>query len=649
MKVLLPKEAIPQKLDRDRLSYFNDELKKTITTLYQAGGDEFIIQDGEPYANGELHLGHFLNKTLKDFLIKYYLVHGKKVRIAFGWDCHGLPIENKAKELEGDLYSNARFIADKYAEIQNDTLEMFGIYPTEGKFKTMDTDFVNREIGLLTTLMNKGFVIKKDKPTWYSPTLKTVLANSEIEYKQFMDESLYFTVATEAGEKVIVWTTTEWTVAGNQALCLNSSIKYVKTNENYICSEKFAIENNFNYVGFDITSLKYYYNHSNERCPILFDDYVQDDKTGIVHLCGGHGDDDFRILLANNITPKNACDKNNLLDHIKSFRVKSEFIFKKEYYSHDYPVDWREGNKVYKVLTEQTYLDFDLDKIKSTLKQIQLSSKDRTRLSTTIFSRKDWCISRQRKWGVRMPNSDDILDVWFDSGSTFLMYDKSVDIYIEGSDQHRGWFQSSIILASMVDRVPTKRIITHGFIVDKGLSKLSKSKGNGDSLDILYQKYNPDVLRLWVLLSDFKNNDIIFSEDSVKNAGKQYFKIRNFMRYLANNLYIYDYDLSSVSVDIKNKINELELKIATTVNDFELSKSTRLFVDFINHYSSTLTEDIKNQFYESEIDSAFRVKIETEFYYVLTSLNKQLFAICPFLSIEIKKGLENKYTHSDHD
>lgn len=637
--VLLPKDLVSQKLDRNKLCELNLLIKNKLTNLYNNNSDDFIIQDGEPYANGELHLGHFLNKTLKDFYMKYYLIKGKKVKISFGWDCHGLPIENKAKNLEGDLLINAKNIANKYSIIQNETLELFGIYPTEGKFKTMDNDFIDREIKLYNKLSSNGFIIQKDKPTWYSPTLNTVLANSEIEYKDFNDESLYFSFDVNKDLKLLVWTTTEWTVSGNQAVCLNKNITYVKTNNNYICSEKFAKENNFKYNLYNIYDIKTYINHSGESCPILFDDYVTDNKTGIVHLCGGHGDDDYRILTENNIIPKNVCDKYSLLKRINEFKINDKYVYKREKYIHNYPIDWREGKKVYKLLTKQTYLDFDLNKIKYCLKQIKLSSKDRNRLSSTIFSRKDWCISRQRKWGVKIPNSNDILDVWFDSGSTFLMYDKPSDLYIEGSDQHRGWFQSSIILASMIDRVPTKKILTHGFVVDNTLNKLSKSKGNGDNLKLLYEKYNPDVLRLWVLLSDIKN-DIIFSNDSIKNAGKQYFKIRNFIRYLVNNLYIGNYNTSIVDENIKIKMLNLNKKIDILVDEFNLSKVTRVFIDFINKYSSTLTENIKNELYESDINSEFRIKIETEFYYVLINLNKLLFPITPFLSMEINEILE---------
>lgn len=643
--VLLPKDIFTQKLNRDCLQILNKSIEEKMKYLYENGEGEFIIQDGEPYANGELHLGHFLNKTLKDFLTKYYLSMGRKVKISYGWDCHGLPIENKAKELEGDLKTNARNVANKYVEIQDNALKLFGLFPTEGRFKTMDDDFIKREIKLFEELSSKGFIIKKDKPTWYSPTLKTVLANSEIEYKDIEDESLYFLLNCGA-HKLLIWTTTEWTVSENQAVVMNPEINYVSAN-GIIMSESFAKNESLEYTTIDISKFTNYTNHKGDVCPIIKSDYAKDDKTGIVHLCGGHGEEDFNILIENGITPKNVCSKDYLLNHIDSFKVKDEFVYRREKHIHSYPVDWRDGEKVYKILTNQTYLDFNLENIKTCLKEIKLSSKDRNRLSSTIFSRKDWCISRQREWGVKIPNSNDILDVWFDSGSTFTMYDKPVDIYIEGSDQHRGWFQSSILLASMVDRVPTKRIVTHGFVVNNSMNKLSKSEGNYISLEDLYEKYNPDVLRLWVLLSDFKN-DIVFSEAAIKTAGKQYFKIRNFIRYLFNNLYILDYKGVDVDDVIRNKMEEFNSKVEVFIEEFDLNKVARLFIDFINSYSSLLSEDRKNEFYESDINSEVRLKQESEFYYILIHLNKVLFALCPFLSAELDlKSTQEKYENKN--
>ncbi len=637
MQVLLPKDTIPQKLDRTKLDSYSLNIKKLQEELYNSNQEEFIIQDGEPYANGDLHLGHFLNKTLKDTLIKYYLKNGKKVRCSFGWDCHGLPIENKAKNMDGDISDNARSIALNYSTRQKETLNRFGIFSTEKDFLTMDADFIDRELSLLKELTDNNIIFNKNKPTWYSPTLKTVIANSEIEYKVFNDTSVYFFLYSY-DYKFLVWTTTEWTIPGNQAICLNKNITYVLTSNNVICSESFAINNGFRYdIIDDISIYTEYHNHNNQVCPVLFDDYVQDDKTGIVHLCGGHGDDDFRILEANNIVSKNVCDKDDLLNHISTYILDEKYVYKRELYSHDYPVDWREYNKVYKVLTEQTYLDFDLDKIKTCLKEIKLSSKDRNRLSSTIFSRKDWCISRQRKWGVNIPNTNDILDVWFDSGSTFTMYDRPADIYIEGSDQHRGWFQSSVILAAMVGKVPTKRIITHGFITDGDKEKLSKSRNNYKSLDEMFETFNPDVMRLWVLLSDYKN-DIVISEDSMQTAGKQYFKIRNFLRFLVNNLHRTEHEIST-NTNLINDISKLKTDISNCIEEVDYSKAVRYIITYLNNYSSSLSEDIKNKFYESDINSKFRTDLENDFYFVYTSMIDIIYPFLPFLSVELKQAI----------
>ena len=638
--VLLPKDTIPQKLNRDKLEDITNCIKIYQERLYNINTKEdYIIQDGPPYANGNLHIGHLLNKTLKDVLIKYKLSKGYKVKCSFTWDCHGLPIENKAKNMEGDLLENAKNVALYYSDKQKETLYKFAIFPTEENFLTMDTNYKDRELKLYNELKDNNYIINKNKPTWYSPTLKTVLANSEIEYKELEDESIYFKL--DLGEyKILVWTTTEWTIPGNQAICVNRDIEYVVTEENYICSKKFAVENNLfiKCDNFDFILYNEYTNTEGLICPILYDEYVTDNKTGVVHLCGGHGDDDFRILSSGNIESKNVCDKENLLEHIANYRLSNDFVYKREVYTHDYPIDWREGNKVYKILTEQTYLNFDLDKIKTKLKEIKLSSKDRIRLSSFLFSRKDWCISRQRKWGVNIPNTSDILDVWFDSGSMFTYYNTPADIYIEGSDQHRGWFQSSVILATMIDKIPTKRIFTHGFVLDEMGDKFSKSKMDGNFLEELYNTYNPDVLRLWVILSDYKN-DVIFSENSIANAGKQYFKIRNMLRYFLNNLHRDKHKITK-SEYIINTLNKLELDIEKNIEEtLDYSKSMRLIIDWLSKYSSSLTEDIKNVFYMSSIYDEDRINLENDFKYILDRMIDIIYPFLPYLSIELKTNL----------
>lgn len=641
--VLLPKNSIEQKLNRESLNEFRDQIQNKVSGLYLKNDKEFILQDGPPYANGDLHIGHFLNKTLKDFYIKHLLLTGYKVKVRFGWDCHGLPIENKAKAMEGDLFENSKKVALTYRDKQKATTNLFGIFSTNDDYLTLSDDYKQRELDIFNKLKDGGFIYKKNKPTWYSPTLSTVLANSEIEYKDIEDESLYFKLKINNDISFLVWTTTEWTVAGNQAVCLNPNISYCvtyKEHGSFLCSERYAMLNGLKYYLVNHDQFKSYTNHKGELCSVLFDDFVSDSETGIVHLCGGHGDDDYNVLVKNDIEPKNVVeDVNDLLEHISTFKVSDEFIYKRIPVKHSYPVDWREKNKVYKVLTEQTYLDFDWVKIKAASKQIKLSSKDRTRLEGMLFSRKDWCLSRQRKWGVQIPESNDILDVWFDSGTAFSMYDEPADLYIEGVDQHRGWFQSSIIIAAMVDRLPTKRILTHGFVTNELGEKFAKSMENYTPLEEMYNTYNPDVMRLWVLFSDYKS-DVVLSEDAMQSAGKQYFRFRNFMRYLVNNLHRTGAVVEeNVRFELREDVRKLKELLARDIDAFELNKAVRNVVNFTNSYSSYLTEDIKNAFYEADIDSATRVELENEFHYVASELAEILFPFLPFLSVEVQAQL----------
>jgi len=668
--VYLPKQDVPQKLDRSTLSMWNEDIRKEVEGLYAKnreaasymwsesfghGRPPFIIQDGPPYANGDLHAGHLLNKTLKDVLLKQLLVSGKEVVVRFGWDCHGLPIENRAKkqmdsdegvalvgqrdEYNSELAKRCANVASLYKERQKATLHKFGIYSTAPDYMTMDPDYVQREKNVFNTLKEKGFITKKNKPTWFSPSLRTTLANSEVLYKDVTDQSVYFYYSIGNGSRILVWTTTEWTVAGNQAICLNKNIEYCNV-DGLVCSKKFADEQGWKSEPFDATGLQFYYDHSGDVKRVLFDDFVTDDHTGVVHLCGGHGDEDFEVLTKHGITPRNAADPDQLLEHMRTYKLGNVYVHKREDITHSVTVDWRTQERVVKVLTEQTYLDFDLFKVKNVLKQIKMSGKDRRRLEEMVFSRKDWCLSRQRVWGVPI-DENNILDVWFDSGTAFMMNDVPADIYIEGVDQHRGWFQSSVILAAMMDRVPTKRIVAHGFVVDKDMERLSKSLGNGTPLEELYDQYGPDVLRLWVLLSDY-TSDVVFSKDAMESASKQYFKLRNWMRYFVNNLYRDEHGYDSVSKTLEAEVFELKVNVERELlENVNPSKAFRAIVTFLGNYSSRLNEPLKDRFYESELDAPLREQLENEFHFLANHVGRMLFPFTPFLSMELAASMKN--------
>lgn len=652
--VYLPKtdgDHVPQKLDRTLLPRWNDNIKGRVEKLYQEGAKSFIVQDGPAYLNGPLHLGHYLNKTLKDILLKQLLLDGYKAEMRLGGDCHGLPIENRAKK-EGDhtsdenLLQYCRQIAERYIDEHRETLHSFGVHFTAPDYLTMSSNFVQREKGIFQHLANEGLIVKKNKPTWYSPSLKTTLANSEVEHNELTDQSVYFFFdLPNSDDRLVVWTTTEWTIPGNQAVCLSKSIPYCKAG-NLICSVSFAKEKQWDHAPFDVSTLKTYLRHDDVECPVLFDDFVQDDPltTGIVHLCGGHGDEDFEVLSRNGIAPRNAAELHDLEGHMANYSLPLTYrgrdtVLRYQPITHSVTVDWRNKDRVIKVLTEQTYLDFDLTKIKGVLKQIKMTGRDRKRLEGMIFSRKDWCLSRQRKWGVPI-DEDNILDVWFDSGTVFAMNDGPADIYIEGHDQHRGWFQSSTIIAAMVGRVPTKRIVSHGFVMDQYSNKLSKSSGNFQSLKELYDKFGPDVLRLWVVLSDY-TNDVVFSEDSMKSAAQQYFKVRNWMRYFVNNLYRDAHRHEDVDPVLVERVEDLKMMVSNEIiTNMNPSKAFRSIVMFLGNYSSGLTEPRKDRFYESELDAPQRIELENEFHYIAQEIGSMLFPFAPFLSMELASKLK---------
>lgn len=621
MQINLPKDTIPQQLDRTKLGEYNDWTRRYFSALNTLNDEPYILQDGPPYANNDFHLGHLLNKTLKDVQVKHQILNGKKVKFQFGFDCHGLPIELRAN---GDLNECVN-IVDKYSKSQTQTANKFGIFGYGDPYFTMDNHFKTNVWYCFDVLRKTGGIYKDKKIVWYCPKLGTVLANSQLVYKDVKCDVIYPIL-----DKFIVYTTTEWTLAANQALCLNPNIVYVETLEGLICSRKFATENDIKYFTvLDVLPTSYIGVDGSTK-PILFDDFVTEQTgTGIVHLCGGHGQIDFDVLRKNNIAPQLVADDLSELNaHIDSYKFEGS-VFKREEITHSYPFEERTEFPVFQVLSNQYFVRIDREKVISQVKSIKMSNKNRDKLSSYILERPEWCVSRQRKWGIPIPNSDDVLDVWFDSGCVFLLNNEPADLYIEGSDQYRGWFQSSVILSSLGGRQCTKQIFSHGFIIDEFKEKLSKSKGNFVALDELYDKYNPDVLRLWICLSDFKN-DVVFSESSIHNATRQYFKIRNWLRYLKNNIYsVENNSVCDVQFDSLNKL------VAELYSAFEYRKAFDVIFNYLQKYSSSLSEDVKNQFYESDLKSEFRLKMEREFQLVLDNTLTLLYPILPFLVSEL--------------
>jgi len=629
------------------------------------GAQSFTLHDGPPYANGHTHIGHALNKILKDIIVKYHYFNGKSVRFTPGWDCHGLPIEQQVeKKLGGkqkkELLNTAevrklcREHAAEFVDIQRSEFKKLGIVADwDNPYLTMDYKFEANIYRTLCAVAKKGLLIERSKPVYWSWAERTALAEAEVEYEDKEDYSIYvaFELSDEAKVRagiegkaaIVIWTTTPWTLPANTGISLNPEEVYVRTSDGYIVAQKryeAMIEEGVltGSVVQRIDAQKfenlYAINPLNGRGShlVLGEHVLMENGSGCVHTAPGHGEDDYRIGLRYNLEVVMPVDEtgcyDNTLVHEKLLPNPEEFVgmhifkanepilallgeslLKVSKFRHSYPHCWRSHTPLIFRATRQWFIAVDGVPTGET-KTLREIAKDevakttfypetgRNRLGSMVENRPDWCISRQRDWGVpiaffrvketgevildektlnfiamifEMHGTDawysmsiaellypgcphkaddlekvtDILDVWFDSGSTWNAVLKSrnydagtypADLYIEGSDQHRGWFQSSLFLSAAVEHIaPYKAILTHGFTVDEKGEKMSKSKGNVVAPDTVLKEYGSEILRLWVAMSDYQG-DLKISGNILKQTAEQYRKLRNTFRIMLANL-----------------------------------------------------------------------------------------------------------------
>ncbi len=636
-----------------------DRMKKN-----REGATLFTLHDGPPYANGKIHIGHALNKILKDIIVKDNYFQGRAVRFTPGWDCHGLPIEQQVEKKLGKAKKEqlpktkirrlCREHAAKFVEVQKEGFKSLGVIADwEHPYITMDYRFEANIYRTLCDVAKKGLLIERNKPVYWSWAERTALAEAEVEYEDKEDYSIY--VAFELGDKakeqlghpgaaaIVIWTTTPWTLPANVGISLNPDEMYVLTRDGYIVAEKLfdnLVESGvvegpveMRIPARDLEGMVAI-NPLNGRPSriVLGEHVVMDNGTGAVHTAPGHGEDDYRVGLVNNLEVVMPVDEEGRYDdtvvklqllpepekfvgmHIfdaneEIIKLLGKSLLKVEKFSHSYPHCWRSHTPLIFRATKQWFISVDgtPEGAEKPLRQIALDEIEKTkfypewgrnRLRSMVEGRPDWCISRQRDWGVPIaffrnkktgevvldekvlnfiamifemkgcdawydmsveellyPGSGydpkdlekvmDILDVWFDSGSTWNAVLKSrnydagnfpADLYLEGSDQHRGWFQSSLLLSSAIEhRAPYEAILTHGFTVDEKGEKMSKSKGNVVAPDEVAKKYGSEILRLWVAMSEYKS-DLKISDAILKQVAENYRKIRNTFRFLLANV-----------------------------------------------------------------------------------------------------------------
>jgi len=675
-------------------------------------GNNFTLHDGPPYANGDVHVGHLLNKVLKDMTTKYHLMKGDKVHFRPGSDCHGLPTELAVQKKFGkldttELRKKCELHAKEFSNKQNETFKSFGVLADwENPYLTMNKEYESKQLEVLYNFLNSGLVYLDSRPVHYSPSSRTVLAESELEYKTRKDLSAYFTFDLEDGRKLFLWTTQPWTVLGNVAVCVNPDLDYVDVRLNdkvYVVakSRQFLLDGEVlnEYKGTSLNGLNYK-NPLGKDGVVLCDSFVKSDSgTGLVHLCPSHGEDDFEVCQRNGLTGSDLTDASGKLNNTELFCLDKgsewvvsqmgDMLFKSEYYEHSYPHDWRTGGPVYFKLTEQFFLNLSELKSKAldALNDVTFSEERyKNRLVSMLNGRDRWCLSRQRKWGfplavfmkdgkpflnkelelhlvqlfnqygsnvwfdksvdellpdqfrnLGLTKCDYTLDVWFDSGvSWYSVVGGQSDVYLEGSDQCRGWYQSSLLTSvAMTGKAPYKKLVTHGFVLDEKGRKMSKSLGNVVDPKDVQKKYNSDVLRLWVSVVNY-GDDAQLGDGVLKSCGEYYFKLRNTMKYLLGNMYGYTGNHGELGHKEVVALDRCELMYNNVLEYYSQMNFRKAFeelmswvADFSSQYLDVQT---KSYLYEYDLDSEERQKCQYVLKFALERFMKALAPMCSFLA-----------------
>ena len=730
------------------------------------GREAFYLHDGPPYANGDMHAGHALNKILKDMIIRYKSLKGFYTPFTPGWDTHGLPIENAVVKNGVDRKTTPivdfRKQCAKYAFKQVDRqrkqllrLGVVGDY--ENPYITLTKEYEKGQIEIFADMALKGYIYKGLKPVNWSPSSESALAEAEIEYKDVTAKTIYVRFqVTEAkgpisvGDYFVIWTTTPWTLPANLAICLNPLFTYgvFKTDKGNLIFLKSKAEELKETLGLSECELIKEFKGSEvelSKCKhpyydkdslIILGDYVSDDAgTGCVHIAPGHGLDDFKVCLKYGIKPYCPVDEHGYMTkdageelaglfyeeaNDKSIELleKNGALLKLIEITHSYPHDWRTGKPLIFRATPQWFCS--LSAIKQNLldevEKVSYSPKwGKVRLHNMIEGREDWCISRQRAWGVPIPiiyaedgtaildkkvfdhiaeligqygsnvwyereakdllpegyttehspnglftKEKDIMDVWFDSGSSFRSVDMAkgypypADLYLEGNDQYRGWYNSSLILAVATTGIaPYKSIVTHGMIVDGNGEKFSKSKGNGVDPNKICDTYGADILRLWVSTIDFQAESKL-SEELIKIVSESYRKIRNTFKFMLANLFddaehVFDpeceYELSELDKMILAKLNSLMETVDKEYASYDfIGVQSAIFNFMVNDLSAFYLDLAKDVLYCDAVDSLRRKGVQKVLYEMVRKLSIALSPILPFTMEEVNDHLHKGAT-----
>lgn len=746
-------------------------------------GSTFTLHDGPPYANGDLHMGHALNKVLKDVINKYKLLQGHKTRYVPGWDCHGLPIELKVLQSMNDevrknltpikLRYKARDFAIKTQKKQAKSFQRYGVWGDwENPYLTLTPDYEAAQIEVFGEMALKGYIYRGLKPVHWSPSSQTALAEAELEYPEgHTSQSIYvsfpITELSDTAKEILgeyadslgvaIWTTTPWTLPGNLAVAINPDLEYaVVETDGTLCAQKYlivakdlaetltetfesALSIKGSFKGNVIEQCTYQHPLFDRKSPVVAGgDYITTESgTGLVHTAPGHGQEDYITGQKYGLPLLSPVDAEGTLtteagefaglnvlnganDKIIEALKGKQALLKEEAYQHKYPYDWRTKKPTIFRATEQWFASVEgfRDQALAAIKDVQwIPAQGENRITPMVGDRSDWCISRQRTWGVPIPvfydeetneellneetinyvkeliakdgsniwwqkpveellpesyrnnghtyrKGTDTMDVWFDSGSSWAAVAKQregmdypVDMYLEGSDQHRGWFQSSLLTSVAVNNcAPYKTVLTHGFVLDEKGYKMSKSVGNVVDPNIIInggknQKkeppYGADVLRLWVSSVDY-SSDVPIGQTILKQLADVYRKIRNTARFLLGNIHDFDpaknaiayEDLAELDKYILHQASNVFSDVTEAFESFQFFKFFQKVQNFcVVDLSNFYLDAAKDRLYISDTDSPRRRSCQTVIALILEMLTKAIAPVLCHMAEDIWQNL----------
>jgi len=754
------KAGLPRK-EPEILSFWNDiDLYSKIRKLNN-GNKRFILHDGPPYANGPIHLGHSVNKILKDITIKSKTLSGYDAPYVPGWDCHGLPIELNVEKKHGrrsEVVSDKKLFQQackEYALTQIDKqkedfirLGVFGEW--DNPYKSLDSTFEADVVRSLGKIFEKGHIQKGEKPVNWCQDCGSALAEAEVEYMDKVSKSIdvSFKVSSEHINKVnkvfnqknidnisfVIWTTTPWTIPSNVAVCINPDLNYAlvkKDNAFIIIAEEMVASCNQRWnsematisvaKGSSFGSIKLEHPFADRNSYLLEGDHVTTEAgTGCVHTAPAHGLDDFNVCKKNNIEVYKALNARALftsdfdfIEGLPPLKADEKIIQKLnevnalisvEDYDHSYPHCWRHKTPLIFTATAQWFISMDKANLLSDAQGAVDTVKwepswGLQRINSMLKDRPDWCISRQRNWGVPItlvihketgeihPNQDklfikfadliekegisswnsldlstfiddhdeyikvtDSLDVWFDSGVTHSAVTDNrfgagtvADLYLEGSDQHRGWFQSSLLTSmAMNNRAPYKSVLTHGFVVDENGRKQSKSLGNVVSPQKVWDSLGADILRLWVASTDFRS-EMVASDEILKRVSDQYRRIRNTLRFVLGNLNDFS---NKDSIEMKDQVEldkwiinatkNLEKNVIKDYESYSYHTAVQKIHNFcVNELGGIYLDIVKDRLYTTGKNSHARRSCQTSLDYICNILVRLIAPILSYTAEEI--------------